>query len=127
MLAAVLVSSFLSPVLIQGWHVLIALPVACLSVAAWITYRWRTAGSSLRAILALFVLWHIPASLLLFGHPMYAKPASPELPRHIAPEDLQILIPGTQAGRTQTFDFTLASVGRQARPATGPARKILLI
>ena len=93
MLLAVLVASFMSPVLIQGWHVLIALPIACLPVAAWVTHRWPTAGSSLRAVIVLFVLWRIPASLLLLGHPMYAKPASPDLPRHIAPVDLRVLVP----------------------------------
>jgi len=93
MFLAVLVSASMSPVLIQGWHVLIALPIACLPVADWIAHRWPTAGSSLRAIIVLFVLWRIPASLLLLGHPMYAKPASPELPRHIAPTELRVLLP----------------------------------
>lgn len=98
MLLAVLVSSFSSPVLIQGWHVLIALPTACIPVAAWIVYRWPSAGSSLRAVIALFLLWRIPASLLLLGHPMYAEPASPDLPRHVAPVDLRPLVPdGSEA------------------------------
>ena len=93
MLVAVLVSSFLSPVLIQGWHVLIALPVACLPVTAWIADHWPRAGSLMRAILLLFVLWRVPASLLLLGHPMYAHPKSPDLPRHVAPSDLRVLLP----------------------------------
>jgi len=93
MFLAVLVAALLSPVLIQGWHVLIALPIACFPVAAWIVHRWPTAGSSLRAIIALFLLWHIPASLLLLGHPMYARPSSAELPRHIAPPELRMLLP----------------------------------
>lgn len=93
MFLAVLLAALLSPVLIQGWHVLIALPIACFPVTAWIAHRWPTAGSSLRAIIALFLLWHIPASLLLLGHPMYAKPSSAELPRHIAPPELRSLLP----------------------------------
>lgn len=93
MVQAVLISAFLSPILIQGWHVLIALPIACLPVAAWVDDRWPTAGSFMRAALALFLLWRIPASLLLLGHPMYTKPTSPELPRHIAPPELRILLP----------------------------------
>ena len=47
-----------------------------------------------RPVIALFLIWHIPASLLLLGHPMYAKPASPDLPRHIAPTELRVLVPG---------------------------------
>ena len=94
MLLAVLVSAMMSPVLIQGWHVLIALPACCLPVAAWITYRWPTAGSALRPVIVLFVLWRIPASLLMLGHPMYAQPASADLPRHIAPAELRVLVPG---------------------------------
>ena len=99
MFLAVLLAALLSPVLIQGWHVLIALPIACFPVAAWIAHRWPTAGSSLRAIIALFLLWHIPASLLLLGHPMYAKPTSAELPRHIAPPELRVLLPDSNGGR----------------------------
>jgi hypothetical protein len=93
MLLAVMISAFLSPVLIQGWHVLIALPIACLPVAAWVAHRWPTGGSLLRATLVLFLLWRVPASLLLLGHPMYTKPTSPELPRHIVPPALRILLP----------------------------------
>ncbi len=95
MLLAVLVSSLASPVLIQGWHVLIALPASCLPVAFWIVARWPTAGSAWRAIIVLFLLWRIPASMLLLGHPMYAEPASPELPRHVAPIELRELVPGS--------------------------------
>ena len=93
MLSAALIAALMSPVLIQGWHMLITLPVACLPVAAWIVARWPTAAPSLRAIIALFLIWHIPASLLLLGHPMYAKPETPELPRHIAPPELRVLLP----------------------------------
>jgi hypothetical protein len=93
MFVAVLGSALLSPVLLQGWHVLIALPAACLPVAGWMLERWLTAGGWLRTGMVLFVFWRLPASLLLVGHPMYARPASPELPRHIVPQDLQVLLP----------------------------------
>ena len=94
MFLAVIFSSFTSPVLIQGWHVFVALPIACLPVTAWIIHRWPTAGSALHVVIVLFLLWRIPASLLLLGHPMYAKPASADLPRHIAPVELRVLVPG---------------------------------
>ncbi len=93
MLLAVVISALMSPVLIQGWHVLIALPIACLPVAAWITHRWPTSGTFARAIIIIYLVWHLPACLLLLGHPMYASPASPELPRHIAPIELRVLLP----------------------------------
>lgn len=93
MLAGLLTAALLSPVLLQGWHVLIALPAACLPLAFWICSRWRTAGTWLRTIILLFILWRIPASLLLLGHPMYAKPSDPDLPRHIVPQELQELLP----------------------------------
>jgi hypothetical protein len=64
-----------------------------LPVTVWIDQRWPTAGSTLRAIMLVFLLWHVPASLLLLGHPMYARPTSPELPRHIVPADLRVLLP----------------------------------
>lgn len=93
MLASACLAALVSPVLIQGWHVLIVLPVACLPATAWILRRWPDAGSLMRAVLLLYLFWRIPASLLLLGHPMYAKPASPELPRHVAPIELRHLVP----------------------------------
>jgi len=93
LLVALLVAALSSPVLIQGWHALIALPAACLPVALWVSTRWRTAGPWLRTIMLLFILWRIPASLLLLGHPMYTQPSDPNLPRHIVPQELQGLLP----------------------------------
>lgn len=98
---AVLVSALFCPVLLQGWHVLIALPAACLAPALWIDGRWPRAGAWLRAVMLLFVLWRIPASLLFAGHPMYARPATPELPRNLVPGELLPLLPEVRRDRRE--------------------------
>lgn len=89
---AVLIGGFLSPFSLQGWHVLIAMPAACIPPTLWIRARWPGAGGWKRTIMALFIGWRIPASLLLLGHPMYARPTEPSLPAHIVPSDLRSLV-----------------------------------
>ena len=94
MLGAVLVGALASPVLIQGWHVLIAMPTACLAVTLGIERSWLRANLWLRVAIFLFVAWRIPATLLLAGHPMYTQPTDPDHPRHLVPQHLQSLIKG---------------------------------
>jgi hypothetical protein len=74
---AVCICAALSPVTIQTWHVLVALPVACIPVAAWIDNLWPPSKAWLRWVVIVFVLLRIPDILLLaYGHPLYrALPA----------------------------------------------------
>jgi hypothetical protein len=92
-----LLSALASPVSPMGWHLLVALPAACLPVAAWAGEafaspqpRWRRT-----AALALVVLPIPVIALIGLGHPIY-RPATPgtcvpfeDVPSHwfAVPED----------------------------------------
>jgi hypothetical protein len=70
--AALMASCALSPVTIQSWHVLIALPAACLPVAMWIDDLWRPRQRWLLGVLVLFLLLRLPEILLIgLGHEAY--------------------------------------------------------
>lgn len=99
-----LAAAALSPVLIQGWHVLIAMPAACLPVAFWIAGGWPRHGPWLRRALLLSLVLRLPAALLLvYGHPNYATPDPPGIHRHLAPVEMQPLFGGA-AGRPTAAD-----------------------
>lgn len=71
-LISVVIVSALSPVTIQGWHVVVALPAACLPVTFWIHSAWPGGGKILRTTVLLFVLLRLPEMILIgFGHPTY--------------------------------------------------------
>lgn len=107
MLTSCLAAALISPVLIQGWHVLIALPAACLPVALWTAARWPTARPWLRWAMALFLLWRLPAAAVLgLGHPMYVTPPDPAMRRHVVPEELLEL---DRAGRVPAEPAPLES------------------
>lgn len=96
-LAGVVVAAALSPVLVQGWHLLIAMPAACLPVALWLRAAWSPGKPRfhawLRAAMVVTVLWRLPAVVLLgLGHPMYVKPEDPAQRMHVAPEALRELL-----------------------------------
>jgi hypothetical protein len=71
-LVAVVISSALSPVTIQGWHLLIALPAACLPVAIWMDEVWPSRRRLLWLLLVLFLFLRIPEIAVIgLGHEMY--------------------------------------------------------
>ena len=72
-LAAVLISAVISPVTLQGWHVLVALPACLIAPAAWLC------GISSRRFLTALLFMQVVCILLIgFGHPMYAEPTYAE-------------------------------------------------
>jgi hypothetical protein len=71
---AFIVIGLISPMTIQGWHLVVALPAVCIPVAAGIESLLRRAPNRL-GLLTLVVLFQIAMALALgLGHPMYAKP-----------------------------------------------------
>jgi hypothetical protein len=71
-LAALLVGAGLAPITLQTWHVVIAAPVACLPLAAWINASWPFERRSTRALVALFLIARLPlAGLLAFEYPAF--------------------------------------------------------
>ena len=93
-LAALCAAATLSPVPVQGWHVVIAFHAACLPVAAWLHAAFRAPSPFLRAAAASFVLLQVVVVLLLaFGHPMYRPASGDELIRQDLPDAVRALIP----------------------------------
>ncbi len=125
LLAAVLICAPASPVQVQGWQLLLALPAACLPVAGWIAGVWPRGRPWLRAALVVFLFWRLPAVLVLgWGHPMYATPERPDDPRHMVPEVLRPLFPapGPADSRSRPADPIARRVTRRdpgAAKATG--------
>ncbi len=75
---AVLLTSALSPVTIQGWHVVIALHAAALPVTFWIAERWPPRQRWMRWAILLFLLLRIPEIMVIgFGYPSYRGKAFP--------------------------------------------------
>ncbi len=93
-LAALCVAAILSPVPIQGWHVVIAFHAACLPVAAWLHAAFRSRSRVPRMAAATFILAEIVVVLLLaFGHPMYRPVSGEALMRQDLPEAVRPFIP----------------------------------
>lgn len=73
-LVAVIAAAALSPVVVQGWHVVIALPAATIPVALWIAHLWPPRATWLRWALVLFVILRVPEALVIgFGHEIYRR------------------------------------------------------
>jgi hypothetical protein len=69
---ALLLAGGLSPITLQTWHVVIALPAACLPVAGWIDRRWPFRSRRVRVLVAVFLLARLPiAGLLAFQYPAF--------------------------------------------------------
>ena len=86
-LAALCAAATLSPVPVQGWHVVIALHAACLPVAAWMHAAFTTRTFLPRAAAASFILLEVVVVLLLaFGHPMYRPVSGDALARQDLPD-----------------------------------------
>lgn len=76
---ALLVSGGLSPVTIQAWHVLIALPAACLPVAGWLDDRWPFRRRVVAWLVVAFLLARLPvAALLASDYPVFCR-VTPEV------------------------------------------------
>ena len=87
--ASLLVATMLSPVTVQGWHVLVVLHATTIPIAWWIVDVWRRAGAPLRVALVLFVVLRVPIGLFIgLGHPMYRGPISPSELEALEPENL---------------------------------------
>jgi hypothetical protein len=94
LLVSVIVGAGLSPVSVQGWHVVIALPAACIPVAAWIDQIWPPRRRWLQWALVLFLLLRIPTALVLgSGHRLYRRERLtvpvPERVLQVIPESLR--------------------------------------
>ena len=99
-LAALCAAAALSPVVLQGWHVLIAFHAACLPVAAWLSDSFRRRATAWRAAALTFVAVEVAAVLLLaFGHEMYRPRSGEEIRRQDFPDAVRPLMPDPQEAR----------------------------
>jgi hypothetical protein len=88
-LLALVASAALSPVSIQSWHTVIALPAACLPVAAWLDEAWD-GRRLLRWVVMAFLLLRLPEVVTIgLGHPLYRR----EPLRVRVPERVERLLP----------------------------------
>ena len=95
-LAALCAAATLSPVPVQGWHVVIAFHAACLPVAAWMLAAFRSRSRLPRAAAATLIVAQVVVVLLLaFGHPMYRPVSGDALVRQDLPDAVRPLIPVT--------------------------------
>ncbi len=93
-LAALCGAAALSPVVLQGWHVVIAFHAACLPVAAWLSDSFRRRNLAWRAAALTFVAVEVTAVLLLaFGHEMYRPRAGEEIRQQDFPDVVRPLMP----------------------------------
>ena len=91
---ALCAAAAISPVPLQGWHVVIVFHAACLPVAAWLRASFWAQSPSLRAIATSFVVLKVVVVLVLaFGHPMYRPVSGDQLIRQDLPESIRPLIP----------------------------------
>lgn len=75
---ALLIAGGLSPITLQTWHVVIALPAACLPVAGWIDGRWPFQRRWVRALVIVFLVARLPiAGLLAFQYPAFCLLPAP--------------------------------------------------
>ena len=93
-LVALCAAAAISPVPLQGWHVVIVFHAACLPVAAWLRASFWAQSSPRRAIATSFVVLNVVVVLVLaFGHPMYRPVSGDQLIRQDLPESIRPLIP----------------------------------
>ncbi len=95
-LVAMCASAALSPVPVQGWHVVIALHAACLPVAAWLRAAFEGGSAPRRAVASSFVLLQVAVVLALaFGHPMYQPLSGERLLEQDLPAAVRAIIPAS--------------------------------
>ena len=101
-LAALCGAAALSPVVLQGWHVVIAFHAACLPVAAWLSDSFRRRDLPWRAAAVTFVAVEVTAVLLLaFGHEMYRPRAGEEIRQQDFPDAVRPLMPDPREGHAR--------------------------
>ena len=93
MLAAVALGAAISPVPVQGWHVLIVLHAASIPTAVWVSGAFGRGGYQRILGVAFIVLLVVTALLLGMGHPMYLRPDEAHVQQQNIPELLRDLIP----------------------------------
>jgi hypothetical protein len=95
-LVAMCASAAVSPVPVQGWHVVIALHAACLPVAAWLRAAFEGGSAPRRAVAGSFVLLQVAVVLALaFGHPMYQPLSGERLLGQDLPAAVRAIIPAS--------------------------------
>ena len=95
-LVAMVASAAVSPVPVQGWHVVIALHAACLPVAAWLRAAFEGPSTPRRALAVSFVLLQVAVVLALaFGHPMYQPLSGERLLEQDLPAAVRAIIPAS--------------------------------
>lgn len=88
--AALMTSCAMSPVTIQSWHVLIALPAACLPVAMWIDDLWAPRWKWLAGAIVLFLVLRLPETLLIgLGYEAYR--VDPHIADRLQPRQQELL------------------------------------
>ena len=93
-LVALCVSAVVSPVPVQGWHVVIAFHAACLPVAAWLRAAFDGPSTPRRAVAVSFVVVQVAVVLALaFGHPMYQPLSGDRLLDQDLPAPIRTIIP----------------------------------
>ena len=99
-LVAMCTAATVSPVPVQGWHIVIAFHAACLPVAAWFRAAFWGQSSLLRAVATSFVFLEVVVVLALaFGHPMYRPLSGDQLIRQDLPDVIRSLVPGRSRPR----------------------------
>ena len=92
MLGAVVVAAALSPVPLQGWHLVIALHAASIPTAVWLERAFARGGAQ-RVLGAVLVVLLVATSLLVgLGHPTYLRPDAAHEALQDLPEELRPLI-----------------------------------
>jgi hypothetical protein len=92
MLGAVAVLAAVSPVPLQGWHVVIALHAASIPTAAWLDRAFARGGAQ-RVLGAVLIVLLAATSLLVgLGHPTYLRPDAVHEALQDLPEELRPLI-----------------------------------
>ncbi|MFC1475528.1 hypothetical protein ACFLQW_00820 [Candidatus Zixiibacteriota bacterium] len=97
-LLAMFVSAGLSPVTVQGWHVILILPAACISGAYWM-YRKMDSGKNIyRWIIIAVIVLRVPLAVAIgYGHPRYrVTPLTESISPELVTEELLEILPGAQ-------------------------------
>ena len=93
---AMLIAAGLSPVTIQGWHVIIILHAACISGACWLVKKWQDGGRLIKWAIIVLIVLRLPLGLVIgFGHERYrTEPLNERISEDmITPELIEILPP----------------------------------
>jgi hypothetical protein len=91
-LVAIGIVAIIAPTPVQGWHLVIALPAACIPVASWLEAnllgkkRWR------QALAASFIALQVVVVLVVaFGNPTYQRPSDSQAIGREIPQELHHL------------------------------------